>query len=144
MPRGIRRVEVRSLGACYLQPQASGTMPRFKVFLGAPSLDELTSTEQPGVYTWSSIPCEVPPAMAKPSQEQSRADSFSGFLPVTLEAASRRISMLYENIIFRNIDSEEGFTDHEGAGVLDATRPDVAKDMTRNTQGGFETHPCFL
>ena len=81
--------------------------------------------------------------MAKPSQEQSRAD-LCGFLPVTLEAASRRISMLYENIIFRNIDSEEEFTDHEGAGVLDATRPDVAKDITRNTQGEIEIHPCFV
>lgn len=82
--------------------------------------------------------------MAKPSQEPSRADSFSGFLPVTLEAASRRISMLYENIIFRNIDSEEEFTDNEGAGIPDATRPDVAKDMTRNTEGELEIHPCFV
>lgn len=110
-------------------------MARYKVFLGAPTLDDLEFAEASDKYAWTSVKCEVPPLPERPTQGSSSVDSFSfnGFLPGTLEAASRRISMLYENIIFREIDSEgeEEFVEEAATGEPGVTREDV----TRITQG---------
>ncbi|KAG1742014.1 hypothetical protein EDB19DRAFT_692235 [Suillus lakei] len=68
-------------------------MTHFRVFLGAPSVNDLK--KEPGSYTWKTI--------EPPSAEASQALLYP---PATLEAASRRISLLYQNIIFDDSDEE--------------------------------------
>ncbi|CCM03885.1 uncharacterized protein FIBRA_06036 [Fibroporia radiculosa] len=67
------------------------TMPKsYRVFTGAPSIADLN--RDPNSYHWRTV---------------SSAELSSHPLPpATLEAASRRISLLYQNIIFHN-DSDE-------------------------------------
>lgn len=74
-------------------------MAHFRVFLGAPSISDLNKA--PGSYTWKTI--------EPPSAEASQPLLYP---PATLEAASRRISLLYQNIIFDDGEEEE-----ENAGL---------------------------
>ncbi|KAG2121925.1 hypothetical protein DEU56DRAFT_89454 [Suillus clintonianus] len=74
-------------------------MVHFRVFLGAPSISDLNKA--PGSYTWKTI--------EPPSAEASQPLLYP---PATLEAASRRISLLYQNIIFDDGEEEE-----ENAGL---------------------------
>lgn len=74
-------------------------MPRYRVFLGAPSskdiYDGLDINEKRSTNRWSTVP--VP---------KSPPEFSSG----TMEAVSRRISMLYENIIFDDKDEEADYS----------------------------------
>ncbi|KAG1841829.1 hypothetical protein F4604DRAFT_1597873 [Suillus subluteus] len=79
-------------------------MTHFRVFLGAPSVSDLRK-DAAGSYTWKTI---EPPLV-----DASQALLYP---PATLEAASRRISLLYQNIIFDNSD-EEAFN-HERVGQI--------------------------
>ncbi|KAG0701678.1 hypothetical protein DFH29DRAFT_546065 [Suillus ampliporus] len=76
-------------------------MTHFRVFLGAPSVSDLKRDTYS--YTWKTI--------EPPSAEASLALVYP---PATIEAASRRISLLYQNIIFD--DSNEEAFDQEPAG----------------------------
>ncbi|KAG1809728.1 hypothetical protein EV424DRAFT_1328193 [Suillus variegatus] len=69
-------------------------MTHFRVFLGAPSVSDLKK-HSAGSYTWKTI--------EHPSAEASQALLYP---PATSEAASRRISLLYQNIIFDDCDEE--------------------------------------
>jgi hypothetical protein len=76
-------------------------MTKFRVFLGAPAKADLQQDE--GTYNWQTVSSTTPTA------SQS---SFTVFPPATLDAASHRISLLYQNIIFdeneeENVDIEE-------------------------------------
>jgi hypothetical protein len=71
-------------------------MTHFRVFLGAPSLSTLQQNGNTSFH-WRSV-------SSLPS-EQSLPKSFV-FPPSTLDAASRRISLIYQNVIFD--DADEG------------------------------------
>jgi hypothetical protein len=79
-------------------------MTHFRVFLGAPSVSDLKK-EPAGSYTWKTIE----PPLAETSQALL-------YPPATLEAASRRISLFYQNIIFD--DSDEEAFDQELVGQI--------------------------
>jgi hypothetical protein len=80
-------------------------MTHFRVFLGAPSINELK--KDPAVsYTWKTV---EPPSAA--------ATQALVYPPATLEAASRRISMFYQNIIFDE-SNEEADEEREGSQHL--------------------------
>ncbi|KAG1827631.1 uncharacterized protein BJ212DRAFT_1572955, partial [Suillus subaureus] len=79
-------------------------MTHFRVFLGAPSVSDLRK-DPAGSYTWKTIE----PSLAEASQALL-------YPPATLEAASRRISLLYQNVIFD--DSNEEAFDQEYVGQV--------------------------
>jgi len=89
-------------------------MTHFRVFLGAPSISDLK--KDPRSYTWKTI--------EPPSAEVSQALVYP---PATLEAASRRISLFYQNIIFD--DSDEEVFDQEGVGQ--EARPEGSEPITK-------------
>ncbi|KAI0028477.1 hypothetical protein K488DRAFT_80658 [Vararia minispora EC-137] len=94
-------------------------MPAHIVFLGAPSVnDPVTSSN----YAWTTITC--PNATSSPG-EKYRSSSWAGYAPATLKAASRRISMLYENIIFSE-QSSYGVEDGDMSSLAD----DSAEQMS--------------
>ncbi|KAL6303504.1 hypothetical protein BKA93DRAFT_826566 [Sparassis latifolia] len=71
--------------------------PSYRVFIGAPSPKDLRN---PAVsYHWQIV--------------SSKPVTFT-LPPATLEAASRRISLLYQNIIFRESEDDEEEGDEEG------------------------------
>ncbi|KAG2063955.1 hypothetical protein BDR04DRAFT_1036643 [Suillus decipiens] len=85
-------------------------MTHFRVFLGAPSVSDLKK-DPASSYTWKTI--------EPPSAEVSQALLYP---PATLEAASRRVSLLYQNVIFDDSDEDsEGFDQiawHERSQLL--------------------------
>ncbi|OCH91681.1 hypothetical protein OBBRIDRAFT_513020 [Obba rivulosa] len=84
-------------------------MTRFRVFLGAPSADDLGIS--PKRFQWQTVSSgdEKPCSLALP--------------PATLEAASRRITSFYQNIIFESDDEE----------ILEETSPLDAIDVQEET-----------
>src|SRR5882757_1441810 len=82
-------------------------MAQFRVFIGAPSISDLK--RDTGPYTWKTI--------EPPSAEVSQVLVYP---PATLEAATRRISLLYQNIIFDESGEEAFDQEHvygEGADL---------------------------
>jgi hypothetical protein len=73
-------------------------MTKFRVFLGAPTKADILhqSTETSG-YNWQTVSSTTPTA------SQS---SFTLYPPATLDAASHRISLFYQNIIFDENEDE--------------------------------------
>ncbi|PSS06872.1 hypothetical protein PHLCEN_2v3530 [Hermanssonia centrifuga] len=69
-------------------------MSRFEVFVGAPTTQDLKQTNK-SPHRWLTVSSTPKPA------------TFFALPPATLEAASLRISRLYENIIFDGLGSEE-------------------------------------
>jgi hypothetical protein len=77
---------------------------RYTVFLGAPSPSSTLNDD--GIsYQWRTITSTLGPA----SQDTS-TDLFAGFPSSALDAASHRISVMYENVIFVDEDEVEGDT----------------------------------
>ena len=71
-------------------------MTRFRVFVGAPSQRAVQHLSESSAYKWQT----VSPTPSQPSLI---------FPPATLDAASRRISLFYQNIIFHG-DEGDGIT----------------------------------
>lgn len=71
----------------------------YSIFLGAPSASALN--EDPRNYEWKtiSLPGSLPP-------------------PATLDAATRRISLYYQNIIFREDGEEQELQLYEGQDTI--------------------------
>lgn len=69
-------------------------MSRFRVFVGAPSKTDLQNEQN--YYHWQTIP----------SKSIISETSVVILLPATLNAASRRVSRIYQNIIFDEEDEE--------------------------------------
>jgi hypothetical protein len=70
------------------------SMTHYRVFLGAPSRAEMRQLS--GSYQWQTVSSEpLPPASVI-------------FPPATLEAASRRISLIYQGVIFKEPDERDG------------------------------------
>ncbi|KAF8439934.1 hypothetical protein L210DRAFT_3541217 [Boletus edulis BED1] len=72
----------------------------FRVFLGAPSAADIGT--DPNGYVWRTV-----------QEHSSSIAQHSFYLPATLDAASRRISLLYQNVIFDH--SQESEPDHLGS-----------------------------
>jgi len=92
----------------------------YRVFLGAPTASEIKN--DPSSYSWrtlSSPKLQGPEQVEKPlpslkttaSSKSSRSlrptQSLAFPPPATLEAASRRISLIYQGIVFNDQDSPE-------------------------------------
>ncbi len=83
-------------------------MRNFRVFTGAPSMQELEEAPTDTSYQWQTVTSE-PKSVLYPLP------------PATVEAASRRISLLYQNMIFR--DTEEGDLDYDGDQTEEQENP---------------------
>ncbi|KIM77516.1 hypothetical protein PILCRDRAFT_617244 [Piloderma croceum F 1598] len=69
-------------------------MTQYRVFLGAPSRAEMRRSS--GSYQWQTVSSEPLPSASVI------------FPPATLEAASRRISLIYQGVIFKEPDEGDG------------------------------------
>jgi hypothetical protein len=76
-------------------------MPRYEVFLDAPSVSEWRNASEDIQYHWESYIDED-----VSSGRDSTQDSDRPFPPATLAAASRRISSIYGNIIWRQDEDD--------------------------------------
>ncbi|KAA1478393.1 hypothetical protein DENSPDRAFT_788085 [Dentipellis sp. KUC8613] len=85
-------------------------MKRYRVFVGAPSMSPLASSHNLQTFEWHQAS----------AAEVSSAVPHPGFPSTALEAASRRISRIYENIIFKDTedveDEDERFMQAESQG----------------------------
>lgn len=102
-------------------------MPQFHVFLKAPTLKELkdegNDQDRGSRFQWHNV------VYSNPQDTDCSTKIDAQLPPASLEAASRRISMLYENIIFRD-NHEDG--EAEYVGDLD---PPQVDGNPGNTQG---------
>ena len=69
------------------------SMTQYRVFLGAPSREE--TRQSSGSYQWQNVSSEPWPSASVI------------FPPATLEAASRRVSLIYQGVIFKEPDERE-------------------------------------
>lgn len=103
-------------------------MPQFHVFLKAPTLKELkgegNDQDISSRFQWHNV------LYSNPQDTDGSTNIDVQLPPATLEAASRRISMLYENIIFRD-DHEDGEAEYVG----DLLDPPQVDGNPGNTQG---------
>jgi hypothetical protein len=77
---------------------------RYTVFLGAPTPSSTLDDE--GVsYQWRTLASTLDPVT-----QDTSTDLFAGFPSSALDAASRRISTMYENVIFADGSEDEGDT----------------------------------
>ncbi|KAI9567209.1 hypothetical protein HD554DRAFT_2205633 [Boletus coccyginus] len=96
-------------------------MVRFRVFLGAPSAADMAM--DPNGYVW------------RTHQEPSPMGSLRvPFPPATLDAASRRISLLYQNVIFTDSQEPEQINDDDDSA-------DGSGSANRTMQTTFVTWP---
>lgn len=80
-------------------------MAQYRVFLGAPSTTRLKqSADKIETFQWQTI--------SSNTSSSSTAPTNIIFPPATLEAASRRISLIYQNIIFTDADDDLGELDN--------------------------------
>ncbi|KAI5997695.1 hypothetical protein F5J12DRAFT_785154 [Pisolithus orientalis] len=90
-------------------------MVQFRVFLGAPLTSDLA--RDPSSYVWKTM--ESTPTPFSPSYVPPH-DPTLVYPTATLDEASRRISLLYQNIIFEDADDEDGEwiddSESDGAG----------------------------
>lgn len=91
---------------------------RYSVFLGAPSPSS-TLNDDGVFYQWRTLASTANPVLKGTS-------SFPGYPSSALDAASRRISVMYENIIFTDED--------EGEGDTQAVEGDLMGDGRGDTQ----------
>jgi hypothetical protein len=77
---------------------------RYTVFIGAPSPSNTLNDD--GIsYQWRTLA-----SMIDSASQDTSTDPFAGFPSSELGAASRRISAMYENVIFASEDEDEGDT----------------------------------
>ena len=95
---------------------------RHIVFLGAPSPSRTLNDDEIS-YQWRTIGSTLDPA-----SQATSTDLFAGFPSSALDAASRRISALTENVIFADKDEDEGDTQM------------VEEHLIRDGRGGETKH----
>lgn len=86
-------------------------MSHARIFFGAPSRQDLLNSTQE--FSWRDIDCEV-----EVEVEQEPEPQLFPFQHATLEAASRRISLLYQNVIFDHTEDVE-LLDDDAEGSVD-------------------------
>ncbi|KAG6901572.1 hypothetical protein C0995_010340 [Termitomyces sp. Mi166 len=112
----------------------------YRVFLGAPPLTDLN--KDPSFYQWQTVSSK----QAIQTKRALGATQSVVFPPATLEEASRRISRIYENVIFDDNDPEEEQTnepdkpDGEDQTTLITWPPTGDDTNARQNQSG----PSFL
>jgi hypothetical protein len=94
---------------------------RYTVFLGAPSPSSTLNDDEVS-YQWRTI------ASTLPASQETSTVHFAGFPSSALDAASRRISALTENVIFADKDEDEGDTQM------------VEEHLIREERGGETKH----
>jgi len=88
---------------------------RYTVFLGAPSPSSTHSNRDDGIfYQWRRLATST-----NTVSKDTSVDSFSGYPSSALDGASRRISAIYENIIFADEDEDEGDTQAVEEDLMD-------------------------
>lgn len=100
------------------RPGVLKTMARFHVFLKAPTSAEFAREDDEHTRQWHTFSTASPLGSADITADSAGA---VGLPSATLEAASRRISMHYENVIFKDVTSED--------------EDEEARDVPGNTQG---------
>ena len=78
----------------------------FQIFIGAPTAKELRNTPTDTYGRWETFDSSY----SHPHTQLQASRSISGLSllpPATLEAASRRISLIYQNAIFQDDEDEE-------------------------------------
>lgn len=80
-------------------------MSRFRVFTGAPKRMDLDEASTGKTYRWQTIPSQSVPRQSQP---------WYTLPPATMASANRRISLLYENIIFQDDSDAEAAFGNEG------------------------------
>lgn len=90
-------------------------MSTYRVFLGAPSVHDIDN--DPINYQWKTVSSHSPQAILSPTPPE--------ILPTqALDDASRRISLVYQNVIFNDsFDGHDGSLEEEegdSSGVLGA------------------------
>ncbi|TFY69873.1 hypothetical protein EVG20_g2977 [Dentipellis fragilis] len=107
---------------------SSAIMKRYRVLVGAPSMSVLASSHDLQAYEWHQVS----------AAEMSVAIPHPGFPSTALEAASRRISRIYENIIFKDAedveDEDERFMQADSQGQA----PGKASSSLRQSQFGTQ------
>lgn len=93
----VNLIDILDLGPLAVK----GMMPRYEVFLDAPSVSEWRNSPQNIQYHWETYIDED-----AGSDWDSIQDSDLPFPPATLAAASRRISSIYGNIIWRQDEDD--------------------------------------
>ena len=107
-------------------------MKSYRVFLGAPPASEIKIRRDE--YHWQTV---SEPAATLVSQHHVDIT-----LPVTIvEAASKRISALYENIIFREDDDESHYL--SVLGLVPSVRPGLDLPGTSVTQCYIQSGPSL-
>ena len=101
---------------------------RYTVFLGAPSPSSaLNDVDDSVLYQWRTLP-----STANPVLNDTSVDSFSGYPSSALDGASRRISVMYENMIFTDDEEDKGDTQT------------VEEELMDDGQGGEEAQLSFV
>lgn len=107
-----------------------GEMPRHLVFVGAPTSvaarEEILDSS--ALYKWRTVIANRPPATHELTESAASVLDVSKLSSATLEEASRRISRLYEHIIFSDAEdpeeddavASEEFHDTQGIVVYEA------------------------
>ncbi|KAJ3968533.1 hypothetical protein EV361DRAFT_412243 [Lentinula raphanica] len=101
----------------------------YHVFLGAPSIKTLskTSSLEDSQFTWTTISSPTQLTTTTTPAEHLEHEHLPP--PATLEAASRRISLLlYQNALFRDDEAEQEPEDHEEGGETLITWPPTPMD----------------
>ncbi|KAL0571538.1 hypothetical protein V5O48_010429 [Marasmius crinis-equi] len=81
----------------------------FQVFLGAPTAKELRKIPVDAFHgQWETFDSSYSHPRTKLTAASKSSFDIEPFLPATLEAASRRISLVYQNAIFQDADEDEG------------------------------------
>ncbi|GLB43724.1 hypothetical protein LshimejAT787_1402360 [Lyophyllum shimeji] len=120
---------------------AAVNLPMYRVFLGAPSIADLD--KDPSSYHWQTI-------SSKSTEKHTLSATQSVVFPAaTLEEASRRISLIYKNVIFDDGPDEEEHGGLDGGGVGEEqttliTWPPTAAEDTRLTRSNQSEAPSFL
>ena len=114
-------------------------MVHYRVFLGAPSAADIGT--DPSSYTWKTTESMSPPSL-QPSFSQHHPSVV--YPPATLDAASRRISLLYQDVIFRDTDDEEeqdgGGPEYNETHDVDGQLPGVCAVSSVNDVSGVLQH----
>ncbi|PPQ73778.1 hypothetical protein CVT26_011512 [Gymnopilus dilepis] len=111
----------------------------YRVFLGAPSLADID--KDPSSYSWRTTSSKATKAVSAKSSDKSvgqaeLAESFIlPFPPATLEAASRRISLIYKDAVFNDGPEEDSFLAEDQVSVSgDQGEGEGAVSIFRNAE----------
>ncbi|KAG6331044.1 hypothetical protein ID866_8044 [Astraeus odoratus] len=111
-------------------------MVHYRVFLGAPSPSDIAKS--PSSYVWKTTENTLAPSL-RPSYSQYNPSVV--YPPATLDAASRRVSLLYQNIIFKDADEEEEGKADEAPGYGYRESQEVDDRDSQRERTTFVTWP---